>query len=310
MPDLTEIEQDVARDRDALRSQIHALGGQLRPNRLVETATAQITQSGTVGALGPILKSSTMPLAVTGLGLSWLAAKLATRSSAAPPKVAYDTASHPTATGFRTPEPDGPDMAEFDTRIRQADAATPGRFGTETYQGETEMTYSDAHTPTLRERAYASADALRHGIEDGLDNLPDAARVRIRGAREAAINAHSQAEYHARRTAAAARQTAHDNPLLIGALAFVAGAALAAALPRSSVENRAIGAHRDRLFDEADRIFREEVEKAKTVAKEAVARGQEQVKETIEATADNVSQAAEQMKSTKSTPTKTSAMPN
>ena len=152
------------------------------------------------------------------------------------------------------------------------------------------MTTSDHVSPTLRDRAYASAETLRSKIEDGMDTLPDAAKARVRAAREAAINAQSSFEDQARRAAATAKQTAQENPLLIGALTFAAGVAIAAALPRTSVENRSIGAHRDRLFDEADRVFRDEVEKAKATARNTIAKGQENVKDTIGNVADTVSQ--------------------
>ena len=110
----------------------------------------------------------------------------------------------------------------------------------------------------IGDRARASVDALRALIEDGLDGLPEAARERIRKARAAAIAAQAEVEARARAATDAARTTASDNPLLVGALAFAAGAAIASLLPRTSVENRTIGAHRDRLFDEAERIYREE----------------------------------------------------
>jgi gas vesicle protein len=189
----------------------------------------------------------------------------------------------------------------FTARLDAAEAERPGRFGTETYEGDLEMTNVDPHTtapqsPTLRERAYASAEVLRSTIEDGLDTLPDAAKARIRAAREAAISAQSQVDYHARRAASAARETARENPLLLGALAFAAGAVVAAALPRSSVENRTIGAQRDRLFDEADRVFRAEVAAAKSAARDAMAKGQSKVKEAIGDAADAVRDTAEEMK--------------
>ncbi|MEJ6389472.1 hypothetical protein [Gymnodinialimonas ulvae] len=303
MPDLNEIECDLVRERDALRTHMSALGGDLRPARLIDGAMAQMTGGDLAAAVGPALRSPKVPLALAGLGISWFAAQMATTKASprihpASSSPSYDPSDTGSVQGFRRPTMDGPEMAEFDARLRAADAASTGRFGTETYEGDTDMTTSN-HTenPSLRDRAYASAEVLRGKIEDGMGNLPNGAKARIRAAREAAINAQAQAEHHASRAATATKQTAQENPLLIGALVFAAGAALAAALPRTSVENRSIGAHRDRLFDEADRVFREEVENAKVLARDTVAKGQEQVKDTIGSVADTVSEKAQDMKS-------------
>ncbi|MBF9044337.1 hypothetical protein HKCCE4037_13420 [Rhodobacterales bacterium HKCCE4037] len=306
MPDLKTIESELERDRAALRAEIAAVGEELRPARIVETVASQIGlgRSG----VGPILSDPKMPMALTGLGLSWLTANLLTRRPAPRPAAVYDDRPTHTAPGFRDTRPEPASIANFDARVRAADAAdTAGRFGTETYNSEGEPLMStdiQATNPTLRDRAYASVDSLKSRIEDGLEHLPDAAKSRIRAAREAAIEAHGQVEYHARRTATAARQTARENPLLVGALAFAAGALVAATLPRTSAENRAVGAHRDRLFDEADRVFREEVEKAKLAARDAVAKGEEHVKEQIEAAADSVGEAAKNAKSGSSSSTR------
>lgn len=296
MADIQDIERDLRGERDLLRAQIHAFGGNMRPGRLLDAATNQLRE-GTMAPVAPVLKGQTAPMALTGIGLSWLATTLLTQG---PEKsaAAYDTRPTSPSPGLRRTDPEGPAMATFDTRVRAADRADAcGRFGTEIYQEDPHMSTIHNAQPTLRDRAFASAASLRDKIEDGMDTLPDAAKARIRAAREAAIEAQARVEYHASRTASAARQTAHENPLLIGALAFAAGAVIAAALPRTSTENRAIGAQRDRLFDEADRVFREEVEKAKSAAQDAMEKGQEQVKKGIETAADGVSQAAEKMKS-------------
>ena len=47
-------------------------------------------------------------------------------------------------------------------------------------------------------------------------------------------------------------------PLVIGALAFAVGAAIAALLPKTRTEDNYLGARRDALMDEAERIYHEE----------------------------------------------------
>ncbi|WP_425092163.1 hypothetical protein [Tropicimonas sp. S265A] len=143
------------------------------------------------------------------------------------------------------------------------------------------MTTYHPSSQSMKRRAYAATETLRARIDEGLEDLPDSAKARIRKAREAAISAQAQVESEARRVAATTRDVVHENPLLVGALALAAGAAIAAALPRTAAENRAIGGHRDALFDEAERIFDEEKSKALARAKALAKAGHEKITEGL-----------------------------
>ncbi|MEX0827757.1 MAG: hypothetical protein WD005_02280, partial [Haliea sp.] len=72
-----------------------------------------------------------------------------------------------------------------------------------------------------------------------------------------------------------------ENPLLLGALALAAGAAIAGALPRTSREDALLGEHSDRLKDEARTVAREEVEKAKAVGEKVVEEAREVANEAL-----------------------------
>ena len=54
-----------------------------------------------------------------------------------------------------------------------------------------------------------------------------------------------------------------------GALAVAAGAAIGGAAPSTRIEDRYMGRYRDDLMDEADRIFHEEMGKARAVGSAA-----------------------------------------
>ncbi len=286
MPSAKRIEAELAAERDVLRSQLTALEAQLAPSELVGKASDLLGQAGR-GLCHTALTTARQnpgPLAVTGAGLAWLAIKAVTRSSA--PQASYDNTIHPTAGGLSQPEPP---MDGFDARVAAADRAMKADEVNDIREGEysmTETTQTDTRLSHAKERFYETAETLRARIEDGLDGLPDSAKARIRQAREAAISVHARAEAEASRAAQAARNTAHDNPLLVGALALAAGAALAAMLPRTQVEDRTIGSHRDRLFDEADRVFREEKAKLQVAAETAVAKGQERVRDALTGDSD------------------------
>ncbi|MDU8944626.1 DUF3618 domain-containing protein [Ovoidimarina sediminis] len=291
-----EIEREIAAERSALETSIEALQAQFSTEALVEQASGMIKTHGSeiAQSVARTARENPAALALTGIGLVWL---LAGKSEDKPERngsvAAYDTRSRPTATGFRA-EPIPP--SEFEERIVAAEAtmksdARPDPAiagGTAHHLKETQSmtdTYygSRASVETgdqdFRTRAYAKAADLRRRIDEGTTDMTDAARERVRQAREAAITAQEAVERHARGAARTVRRSSQDNPLLFGALTFAAGALLAASLPRTSTEDRALGTHRDRLFDEADRVFREEADRMKAAAKTAIDEGKTAAKE-------------------------------
>lgn len=120
------------------------------------------------------------------------------------------------------------------------------------------------------ERAARARERLARGTE----NLSEAARDRVIAARARAVDMAQRADAAARRNYARGRDATKDlveqQPLVAGALAMAVGAALAGALPRTRHEDELLGETRDDLFDEAERIFHEERQKAERVARAAV----------------------------------------
>lgn len=293
MTDPSDIEREIERERAGLSDALHALDARLSPEHLVDRAAEMIQSHGGEAADMAWKTARDNPLAVglVGAGLAWLVASNA--RSDTPSVASYDARIKPTAPGLAQPEPP---MAGFDARVAAADAAmadaamTAETTGAD-FEGETDMTTSTYDETTMdrvkgqaqgaRDRVTQSAGTLRDRIGEGLDNLPEGARSRILSARLAAIDAQAAVEARMRRTADTARRSAKDNPLMVGALALAVGAAIGAALPRTSTENRMIGAKRDQLFDDADRIFREETAKLRSVAETAVAEGKSAIKDTL-----------------------------
>lgn len=304
MPSTKEIEAELQTERDVLRAQLASLEAQFSPDRLVNKATSMISDLGSGAAT--TARRNPGPFAVTAGGLAWLAFKLATNNTG--PRVDFDRTSSDTVGGFRRDEAA---MAGFDERLAAADRAMHGADNAVYQEGDYSMTDTSTNTSNSRfgqakERLYETSESLRSRIEEGLDGLPDGAKDRIRKARETAISVHARAEQETARAAAAARHTMQENPLLVGALAVAAGAALAMMLPRTQVEDRTIGAHRDRLFDEAERIFREEKAKLQATAEEMVAEGQKRVKESL-ASDDGASGSKSSAKASGTSSTGTSA---
>ena len=121
-------------------------------------------------------------------------------------------------------------------------------------------TVSDAASG-LRDRASDLTDRLMHGT----DGLSDEAKDRVAAARRAANDARIAAGSAMQRGQKAATSMFDDQPMVMGAIALALGAAVGSALPRSQVENDTLGDTRDRLFDEAQTVFREERAKAMSI---------------------------------------------
>ena len=130
----------------------------------------------------------------------------------------------------------------------------------------------------------------RERLARGTEDLSDAARERIVTARARALDMAHKADEAARRNYARGRDATADfveeQPLVAGAIALAVGAALAGALPRTKREDELVGQTRDELFDEAERIFREERDKAERVARAAMSEAESIAEEKRDA-ADN-----------------------
>ncbi|WP_138933139.1 DUF3618 domain-containing protein [Roseovarius arcticus] len=114
------------------------------------------------------------------------------------------------------------------------------------------------------------AQSLQTRLSEGTEHLSEEARERIAAARARAIDARDEA---ARRLSRGSDQVAdfyEEHPLVVGAVAFAVGAAVAGALPRTRVEDEYMGGYSDDLYDEAERIYSDEVEKAQKVVKAGV----------------------------------------
>jgi hypothetical protein len=128
-------------------------------------------------------------------------------------------------------------------------------------------------------RMRASASELLERMYEGTQDMTEEARQRVIAAREAAYNAQKQAEDMMRRGQREMADMFSSQPLVVGALAMAAGAAIGGLLPRTDMEDAAMGEERDRLFEEAERIYRQEREKAGAVMGAAASAATEVLRE-------------------------------
>ena len=290
-----EIEREIEEERGALARSIEALQESLLPENLVSSAVNTIRDNGgdLVRATSKTARENPMAMAIAGAGLTMLIAgiggkKVYDARQPGGPRVGYARPSQQPVKGFR-------DDAEgsFDERVASADAEIRRRNYTSRSVAADYATFWQK-TRKAAQRAYGSAHGafsvteMRARLADGTEHMTEAARERVMRARAKAISAQEALEAKARKGGDDLMNLMKDEPLIAGALVFAAGAALGALLPRSSVENRYVGEHRDTLLARADEIFREEAAKLKAVGEAALAEGRAVVEERVQDAYDAV----------------------
>ena len=261
--DLAQIESDLERERTALASNLANLGSRLTMDSLV-SETSNLVK----GNLGPLtrgidrtVRANPLAVAVIGAGVAWLAFGRRGAQDTTTPDLAgtrYEALSRWEDEGgppAPLPEPDCAEwLAETDrlhTRARDAlgriAAAAKNRIGA------SDLTAADRAAVVAR-----FATDARRTLRRGLEGLPAATQDQIVALREKAYLAHRNAVTNTGRMI-------EDEPMLAGCFALAIGAGIAAALPRTTVEDRLLGAERDRLVDQAKVVLRHERARAADV---------------------------------------------
>lgn len=157
---------------------------------------------------------------------------------------------------------------------------------------------AESRIEAARRRLKDLRERLSHGTED----MSEDARRRIVAARERAMEARHQMSRQWDSGSRAAAGMYDRQPLAAAALAFAAGAALAAALPRTRMEDEYLGEHSDTLLHEAERLFEEERAKLGAVVRAAADEARDvmsekagEAKEGAKAMGDEAREAAERV---------------
>jgi hypothetical protein len=138
----------------------------------------------------------------------------------------------------------------------------------------TERIVDGAHA--TKERATDAAHAAKDRLHGTIDRAADSARATRERLRDTAHSARMRAgelrdsaRHQVDRARGGYDRMLREQPLALGAIGLALGAVIAAALPRTREEDRAMGAARDRLADEATDAAREQIGKARHVAEAA-----------------------------------------
>lgn len=187
-----------------------------------------------------------------------------------------------------TPDDMGPSYAD-DREGSASSTSAAGRMKEGFRQASARMRHGRAGAESRIEQARERLRAMRERLSHGTEDMSEEGRRRVLAARERAMEARHQLARQWDRQSRAAMGAYDRQPLAAGALAFAAGAAVAAALPRTRMEDEYLGDQSDRLMEEAERIFEEEraklgrvaeatAEEAKAVMREKAGEAKEGVK--------------------------------
>ena len=288
-----EIERDIVDERAQMSSTFNELQKKFSVDTIVNDIGDMVRDQG--GELGRMVSQTVgrnpAAVAVVGVGLAWLflggdrsqSSNGAGRQSRQPNRNGYRSGMTRwenqswTQGGYasqRDPSWYGDDHASPNSLSHGRDVARDGR-------NTGEVDASGGMIGRVRDAAgnlgHAISDAadglgdtasdLTSRLSEGLEDLSDQARSRVLVARRAAHEARMSSEAMMKQGIRRASNVFEDQPLVVGALAMALGAAFGAMLPHSKFEDAAMGESRDRLFVEAEAVFREERDKAMAAAK-------------------------------------------
>jgi hypothetical protein len=274
-----DIEDDVERTRANVSGTLDALREKLAPSQIVDEIIDRVSDyaRGTGGAtfarnLGSAVRDNPLPILLIGAGIGWLMLSRGGSGTDAPEREP-----------LRLPPPRrlSPEEGEQSSMVSD----------TVEQVGKAASAIGDAGT---RAGSYVSETASR-AVEAGSNLASGAMDSGASASRTAASLGKSVGSTTEQVTSAvkggwsSASGLVEAQPLLIGLLGIVVGAALGAALPRTEMENELLGEAADATTKRVSQLGRETAEQVRAVAGEhlqgatdAVAEGYAKVKERLD----------------------------
>ncbi len=307
-----KLEAGIEHERASLASTISKIHDRVSVESLAQDAldTIRTNAAAYTKSIDRAVRANPAAVALTGIGIAWLIFGSRKRTESEAPRTigedrwldeggALDAAEDGPLGGSQVPHTDDEWAYQAD-RIRREASASLDRIEREEQEAASGLgaAYRKARD-YASERAEVVADftaGLRKSFTHGLDDLTETAREKIVALRQNAYAAGLKAESFARRSSRQAGRMFDDHPLVAGAAAVAAGAALAAFLPRTQTEDRAFGAERDRLMRQAAAALRDERNRAERVAKgvgEELKTAAHSIKETL---SDEIGETAQAVK--------------
>lgn len=280
--DPAAIERELAKTRVRLSSHIDELTRRLSPGQLIDEGLAYLRNgqgAEFVRRLGTDVRDNPLPVALTGLGVAWLAVASGLRRD--PPTravVSYEQARKWREAGDniadqarRAGDAISRSAAESEEAFRERVADARARvLGIQRDVAETASVYAD--------RVQQALDAARARASETLEHLRETSRETS----EAVGDTWRRSRDYASTTASSVSDTISDNPLLLAAFGVAAGALFGMMLPRTSQEEELLGGAADAVRETAGGI----IDRGARAAEAAVSAGYEAARSEAERSVD------------------------
>ncbi len=278
------LEREVEAQRHRVESTIDEIKDKLSPGQLVDEILRYSKDGGKQFAsnLGQTVSANPLPSALLGVSLAWLIFGSKQNGSAQRKYDGYDTTYDSYATvgeaGLQRVSHAQDELGDWYSEFiddsgrkyrARANAAgeRAGHFVDET--GKRIAGFIDeagARVESFRDEAGNILDQAlgwaAHSWNDAAAGISES----MRGASEGAAHAAEDLRRQAERLAGTAMHAFENQPLVAGALAFAAGAAIGAALPSTRQEDELVGEYADDVKREASRIAGDMYDKGKRQA--------------------------------------------
>lgn len=261
--DPSRIENELAATRARLGNHLEELTHRLSPGQLLDEGLSYVRNgqgAAFVRNLGSDLRDNPLPVALTALGVAWLAvaSNMPTRRNGTRDVVPYDQAQ-----SWRATTDDLADRAR-----RAGDAVTRAAEDTED-AFHARVAEARARVMGLQQDAAETASAFADRVQQAMDAAQERARESFERMRQSAADLRDGIASTGRQAGAAMGQaagrsrdfvaragsgigeTVGDNPLLLGALGLAAGALIGAVLPRTRQEEELLRPATDWAADTA-----------------------------------------------------------
>jgi len=309
--DSAQLEREVEQQRQRVEDRIGEIKDRLSPGQLVDELLSYTKDGGQHFAanLGHTVSNNPLPAALLGISLVWLMTGQGPKLSApnpAPQPSRYRS-DYPYATVSGGLRRVGHAADESGTWYSEFEDAGGRRFKAESNElghragefvdeagrkfggfldeaGHRLQDFQDEAGNRIDEAAGWASHAwqdLRHQVGDMFDNVQQQAR-----------HVGSSAQHQTDRAARVVMDSFQHQPLVAGALAFAAGAALGAALPHTEQEDKAVGELADEVRSKAIDVASEVYEEGKTRVADLYEKGKDGAAkvydETVKAVSDSV----------------------
>lgn len=256
-----EIERDISNERAALSETINDLQDKFSVNAIVNDLSNMVrTQGGDLGrTISDTVARNPTAVVMTTVGLAWLFLGQGRKA----------TPQHQTKSQY-----DWYDTGRARNHADDQDHTARRQAGSATTSGNV-MDKIRASAARVGVAASDLTERLSHGLED----LSEDAKSRVLAARHAAFEARQSSQEAMKKGSRAASGFFDDQPLVVGALAVAAGAAIGGLLPHTRIEDDTMGAASDQLYADAQALYRDERAKAMAAAKVAVSDVKDEIKD-------------------------------